>query len=201
MTERQEQWLEEQEQQRVKRSEETAAKIREAAAAKAEKKDKKADKNKGKDKDKKSKKDDKKGGKRPGSGAAGGTGLGGMPGEEGRPPPKYKSATQFMATHFPNFEGGEDEEEAMGPMRQLQLVEVSEIMEAFEDADVPIKEAALRKALVVPQDKPEALCLENLREATEGLMVNPLPKELWRKFTMSKKGKGGGGKKKGKKKK
>jgi hypothetical protein len=66
----------------------------------------------------------------------------------------------------------------------------------FEDAGVPIKESVLRKALLIPQDRPEAICLEGLREEKEGLMVNPLPKEMWRKMTVGKKGGGKKGKKK-----
>lgn len=48
--------------------------------------------------------------------------------------------------------------------------------------------------------RPESLCLENLREGLEGLMVNPLPKEFWRK-EVSAASKKKGGKKGGKKKK
>jgi hypothetical protein len=40
------------------------------------------------------------------------------------------------------------------------------------------------------------MCLEELKEAQEGLMANPLPKELWRKSGAVKGGKKGGGKKK-----
>ena len=55
--------------------------------------------------------------------------------------------------------------------------------------------AKLRKALVIPQDKPEAISLENMRQdETEGLMVNPLPSERHRTTNFAT------GKKKGKKK-
>jgi hypothetical protein len=60
-----------------------------------------------------------------------------------------------------------------------------------------VKESALRKALIIPQDRPEAICLENLRDEKEGLMINPNPREMWRKFVAGGgKGKKGGGKKK-----
>lgn len=42
---------------------------------------------------------------------------------------------------------------------------------------------------VVPQDAPEAICLENMQTPINdgGLMVNPNPVELWRKMKLSKK--------------
>jgi hypothetical protein len=48
--------------------------------------------------------------------------------------------------------------------------------------------------------RPESLCAENLKDPIEGLMLNPLPREYWRKLAAAGKG-GKGGKKKGKKKK
>lgn len=113
-----------------------------------------------------------------------------------KPACKYKSADDFMSTHFPNFEG-DDDMDAIGPMRNQQLMEVGYILGCCEDEDVTIKESVLRKALVIPQDKPEAICLEGLRDEQEGLMLNPNPKELWRQVNLGGKGKKG---KKGKKK-
>ncbi len=98
-----------------------------------------------------------------------------------------------MSVHFPNFEG-DDDLEAIGPMRNQQLMEIGRIIGCCEDEDVHIKESVLRKALIIPQDKPEAICLEELRNEQEGLMLNPNPKELWRQCNV------GGGKKKGGKK-
>jgi len=62
-----------------------------------------------------------------------------------------------------------------------------------------VKETTVRKALLIPQDRPEAICLENLRDfaAGDGLMVNPNPMEFWRKMKLA----GGKTKKKGGKKK
>lgn len=47
----------------------------------------------------------------------------------------------------------------------------------------------------------QTICMEGLKDNVEGLMVNPLPKELWRTVVMVGTGGGGGGKKKGSKKK
>lgn len=180
LTEAQEIWLEEKETARGKLSVETAHKLAEAVQAKADKK-----KDKGGDKPKKD--DKKKDAKKKDATAA--------PVDE-KPKPKYKSAAQFMNVMFPNFEG-DDVPESIGPMRAMQLVEVARVMGACDEYDVKIKESALRKALIIPQDKPEAICLENLRTETEGLMGNPLPPEYWRKMAVAK-GKKGKKKKKSK---
>jgi hypothetical protein len=82
-------------------------------------------------------------------------------------------------------------------MRTTQLLEVGNILEVCEERNVHIREATLRKALVIPQDRPEAVCLEGLKTETEGLMVNPMPREMWRVMTLG----GKKGKKKGRKKK
>ena len=59
-----------------------------------------------------------------------------------------------------------------------------------------VKPETLRRALVIPQDKPEAVSRENMRQSeVEGLMVNPAPEAFWRKVSY----KTGGGGKKGKK--
>lgn len=182
LTAEQEQWLDDRETERTKKSEETAKQMLADALAKADKKkggkDDKGKKDAGKDK--------KKDGKDKGATAA----------ADEKPKPKYKSATQFMSTHFPKFE---DDEvlESMGPMRQAQLIEVSDVMDVFARRNLNIKETVLKKALMIPQDKPESICLEGLREEKEGLMMNPNPPEFWRKMVVKK----GGGKKGGKKKK
>lgn len=183
LTEAQEQWLDERESMRVKKSEEMATQLVENAAKKADKKGAKGGK------------DEKKDGKdKGGKGAK--KAVAAKP-EEVKVKSKYASAVHAMTALFPNFED-ESDPATLGPMRAMQLVELGTILGAFQDADVPIKESVLRKALLIPQDRPEAICLEGLREEKEGLMVNPLPKELWRKAVVGSKKSGG---KKGKKKK
>ena len=64
-----------------------------------------------------------------------------------------------------------------------------------------VTESVVRKALVIPQDLPDAVCMEGIRATSlEGLMLNPLPKEFWKHTGKKKKGGGGGGKKKKSKK-
>eukprot|EP01035_Chromulina_nebulosa_P021883 gene21883-28329_t len=150
------------------------------AAKAAKKKDKGGDKDKKKDGKKKDKDKDK-----------------GKVENVEKPKPIYKSADHFMATHFPAFEG-DDDPEAIGPMRTVQLMEVATILGSCEESGVHIRESTLRKALVIPQDKPEAVCLEAMKTELEGFAVNPLPKDYWREMKMGKK-KGKGGKKKKKK--
>lgn len=183
LTALQEQWLDEREAARNKKSEEVVAKLVEDAAKKA---------------DKKGGKGEKGGDKKDGKGDKGkGKNKKAAPVEEVKVKPKYSSAAQAMATLFPNFEDDENPS-TLGPMRTMQLMEMNTIMDVFHDAQVPMKESTLRKALLIPQDRPEAICLENLRDESEGLMLNPLPKDMWRKFTGGKKsGKKGKKKKKG----
>lgn len=185
LTTAQEVWLEEREQERHKKSETMARDMFAAAQAKGDKKKDKKDDKKGEKKDKKDK--DKSSKSRPGS-----TGSGMA---DDKPKPKYKSANHFMNTHFPTFDLDDMDPEEMAPMRAMQLAEVGDIITSCEKYRVHLKESSLRKALVVPVDKPEAICLEGLREDKEGLMVNPLPPDMWRQFKMAK-GKKGGKKKK-----
>ena len=168
----------------MKKSEEMATKLVEDAAAKA---DKKNAKGKEGGEGKKEGKSDK--------GGKGGKKSAPLHLEDIKAKPKYHSAAHAMATLFPNFEDDENPS-TQGPMRTMQLMEVATIMDVCADAEVRIKESALRKALIIPQDRPEAICLENLREETEGLMINPNPREMWRKMTAGKKGGGKKGKKK-----
>jgi hypothetical protein len=184
LTEEQEKWVDEREIARSKKSDEVAKQLVETFQAKN---DKKKDKDKGgKDKKDAKKKDDKKKDGKGGKHGADGTTDGNHEQKN-----KYKSASQFMSVNFPNFEDNEHFER-MAPMRKIQLLEVAEIAETFKDYNLNIKEAVLKKALIIPQDKPEAVCLENLRDEKEGLMMNPNPPEYWRKVVMkasSKKGK------------
>jgi hypothetical protein len=61
-------------------------------------------------------------------------------------------------------------------------MEVANIADAFRCRDMMVRESVLLRALVVPQDLPEAVCLEGMKEEGERLMANPLPEEYWRKF-------------------
>lgn len=184
LTEDQEKWLEDREIERKQRSDTVARQLVAEVQARAEKK-KNKDKDKAKDKGDKGKdKGDKGKGKKKDSGSKDAT--------KDAPKAKYKSATHFMSRHFPQFEETAESTEdghGLAPMRLLQLEEVAEVEATFQRYGLPIREAVLRKALVVPQDKPEAICLEGLREGAEGLMVNPLPPHLWRRLAAGKKGK------------
>ena len=174
LTEQQEEWLEEREHEREKKYHEKAALLVEAAAA---------SKDKGKDKEAKDPKNK---------------------GKVEEPVVRlcrHKSASDFMAATFPQFENDEDGD-TQGPMRMMQLVECARVMGALQDygEERAVTMDTVRRALVIPQDKPEAISLENLREnQTEGLMLNPAPKEFWRQVPSAKAGGKKGGKK-GKKK-
>ena len=177
LTTTQEVWLEGKEQERAKKSADMAAKLLEEAAAKGGKGgkgDKKDDKGKGKGKGKKG------------------------PAEPvEKPPCKYKSAHEFMSVNFPDFEDDANGE-AQGPMRMMQLLECARVMGSMNEFGMEgaVSAKTVEKALLIPQDKPESVSLENMRDSgIEGLMTNPAPKELWRKVAFA-----GGGKKKGKKK-
>ena len=98
-----------------------------------------------------------------------------------------------------------------GPGRTWQMLECDKISLALSAAasdkdktplirlkDDQKSRDAVMKALVIPQDKPNAICQEQIRNPDVGLMENPLPKEFWRKLAS---GGGGGKKKKAKKKK
>ena len=183
LTLEQEQWIANKESARIKKSEELALKLFESAQKKSDKKkaggDKKPADKAGKKKDPKAKSED-----------------------EANEKPKYRSAEDFMHQHFPHFDQTESflggDHEANGPMRTMQLIECAQVAEAFHNHGIPIKDSTLMRALVVPQDRPEAICLENMRENGERLMENPLPMEYWRKAVI--KGGAKGGKKKKKKK-
>ncbi len=182
LTATQEAWLEGKEEERAKKSADMAAKLLEEAAAKGGKGGKGGDK-----------KDDKGKGKGKGKGKKG-------PAEpEEKPPCKYKSAHEFMSTHFPDFEDDADGE-AQGPMRMMQLLECARVMGSINafGMEGSVSAETVRKALLVPQDKPESVSLENMRNSgIEGLMKNPAPEAFWRKVAF----KSAGGKKKGGKKK
>lgn len=110
--------------------------------------------------------------------------------------PKYLSAYDFMEKNFPNFDRDdsvdEDRDENLCPMRATQNHESDRVMGAFAKFNLPIKESVVRNALLVPQDYPEAICLEQLRTTSlEGLMMNPIKKELWRTFNRKVTKKGG----------
>jgi hypothetical protein len=184
MTQEQTAWLEEREGEREKKSLEKAAALV-AALESAKSKDS------GKKEKDAPKKDDKKDAKKK---------TAAEPVVE-KKVCKYKSATQFMASRYPTFDR-DDDGDAQGPMRMMQLVECARVMGAMSDFGMEgaVSEAAVRKALVIPQDMPEAISLENLRDnESEGLMQNPIPKEYWRQVSFKTAAKKGGGGKKGKK--
>jgi hypothetical protein len=182
LTEDQEQWANSRESKRIGDMRDQLKKVAEAATAAKTKKDKK-----GKDKKPEGKGSKKKAPPPP-------------------PPPKiikkYSSASDFMDVHFPQFDTDENAD-CIGPMREEQLRECALIMRCLADTAGPhtplrISEKTVRNALLVPQDRPEVVCLENTKNPIEGLMMNPLPKEYWRKMVLvgAKKKKKGGGKKK-----
>lgn len=197
LTVQQEHWLDERELQRNRKSDALARQLLEAALARAEKKKNKDKGGKGGKEDGKKANKEEKGGKKKGSASASSQAAAAAAKLEAeKPKSKYKSAAHCMATLFPNFEDDHNPE-SQGPMRTMQLMEVAQILDTCEDHGISsIKESVLRKALIIPQDRPEAICLENLRDEKDGLMVNPNPKELWRKFVVSKKAGKKGGKKK-----
>jgi hypothetical protein len=190
LTEEQEKWIANRETARVKKSEELAIKLFEAAQSKQDKKKKKD--GDGGNKDAKNKAAAKK---KAADAAAAATAADAAK-------PKYANAEEFMSVHFPTFDTTDalianSAQDANGPMRTMQLIECAQVSEAFVNRGLDIKESTLVRALVVPQDRAEALCLENMPEGGEGLMRNPLPMEYWRKAVI----KGGKKGKKGKKKK
>ena len=91
-------------------------------------------------------------------------------------------------------------EENYGPMRTMQMIECNRILDVCEDWGVPMDEGVLYRALIIPQDKPDALTIEQgLHDPVNGLMRNPLPPDKWRScpdLAGGKKKKGGGKKKK-----
>jgi hypothetical protein len=181
LTAKQEAWLEVKESERVKKSDHMASELLEAANAKGDK---------GK---KDGKKEDKGGGKGK---------KGGGPAEEVKIPCKYKSAADFMSTNFPDFEDDADGD-AQGPMRMMQLLECARVIGSMNEFGMEgsVSEKTLRRALLIPQDKPEAVSLENMRQSDlEGLMKNPAPEAYWRKPVYKTAGGGKKGGKKGKKK-
>ena len=119
-----------------------------------------------------------------------------------------EEAKKFMKNYMSDKFGVWTEE---GPGRTWQMLECDKISLALSAAasdkdktplirlkDDQKSRDAVMKALVIPQDKPNAICQEQIRNPDVGLMENPLPKEFWRKLAS---GGGGGKKKKAKKKK
>lgn len=98
---------------------------------------------------------------------------------------KYRSASQFMSIHFPVFDT-DTSAGAHGPMRTVQLMECERIHTLLKESEIDIPLNTLHRGLLIPQDRPELVCAENLRTAKEGPMVNPLPPEFWRKSTLEK---------------
>lgn len=116
------------------------------------------------------------------------TSVSSLPQMESAVKSKYKNAADFMTKNFPNFSHddciNENKEGGAGPMRISQNNEIERVMDTFDKLHLPIRVNALRKAILTPQDIPEAVCLEQLRTSSlEGLMLNPINKDLWRTFT------------------
>lgn len=87
-----------------------------------------------------------------------------------------------------------------GPMRTMQMIECNRILDVCDEWAVPMDPKVLHRALVIPQDKPYAVTIEQgVHNPTGGLMQNPMPKEYWK--TIPGDLVAGGGKKKGGKKK
>ena len=92
-------------------------------------------------------------------------------------------------------------EENYGPMRTMQMIECNRILDVCEDWGVPMDERVLHRALIIPQDKPDAIIEDHIRNGGMDPIAqykpNPSRQELWRKCPDFL----GGKKKKGKKKK
>jgi hypothetical protein len=101
--------------------------------------------------------------------------------------PKYRSASDFMVRNFLNFECNEKEDDEFelgthSPMRVVQNYEYDRIVENFNRFDVDIEDK-LKNALLIPESTCEAVSLEQLRVSSlEGLMTNPIRKDLWRTY-------------------
>jgi len=209
LSDEQQHWLETQEVNRKIKSDALAKQLTEAVQLKNAKKGgsgkdgkggKGGDKGSGKEKGKEKEKKEKDSKSRPTTAT---TGING-----GNPENicKYKTANEFMSTHFPTFDNDlqslDDQTSSnlsqIAPMRIMQLMEIQEIVQSCQKYHVTtIKDTVLKKALLIPQDKPDSICLENLRkQESEGLMLNPMPVEYWRKYVVKKGKKSSGGKKK-----
>ena len=184
LSESQDAWLDTQEKGRLKSSMEYAKKLVEEQTLRAAKK---KDKEKGKEKKENGKSTKLNGG----SQTLNSTAL-----QRDSLKSKYKDASDFMEKNFPNYERDdfrdEDRVESACPMRATQNHESDRVLGAFAKFNLPIRESAVRNALLVPQDYPEAICLEQMRTSSlEGLMLNPIRKDLWRSYTRKIAKKGG----------
>jgi hypothetical protein len=211
MTAEQTQWLAAQEQDRKTKAEEAAKAAAEAAAAAKKKKEEKAkgkkeDKGKGKKKDAKKEPEKpvtaevkKSKYKSPAHFMAKNfptfdlgemvkynpKALKGTPSMESLPPgsvvSKDGAAVVPAGTTYNPYSLGDITDDNYGPMKTMQMIECNRIMDVCEDWDVPMDPKVLYRALVIPQDKPYAITLEQgVHNATGGLMQNPMPKEHWK---------------------
>jgi hypothetical protein len=190
LSEEQERWVSVRESERIKQSEQYAAQLFEAFQAKQTK-------NKNKDKEKeKGNKDSKRNAAGKNANQRKQVSKSVASNQTTAISSKYKSASDFMYKHFPDFEHADDLkandieeidfEHGKSPMRIAQLLECAHIRSVMQDYDMNIKEGVLERALVIPQDRPEVLCLEAMREDGDRLMKNPLPVNYWRKFNKKK---------------
>ena len=90
------------------------------------------------------------------------------------------SGTQKETAYNP-YSLGDITDDNYGPMKTMQMIECNRIMDVCEDWDVKMDPKVLYRALVIPQDKPFAITLEQgVHNPTGGLMPNPMAKEHWR---------------------
>eukprot|EP00752_Nemacystus_decipiens_P002374 g2243.t1 len=82
----------------------------------------------------------------------------------------YASAGEFMAAHFPS-EG----RQGMSLLGMEQEEECQHAFEALSRAGVKFSSSALRRALVIPTDRPIETCLAGLPAPLEGLRDAPYP--------------------------
>jgi len=101
----------------------------------------------------------------------------------------------------PDFDIIDIDNTTNGPMRINQINECNDILEKFHEKNIPIDINTLYKALVLPQDLPDVINYEILKEKNDvdSLMVNPLPIEYHRKLNILKVKKAKKNKKKSKK--
>ncbi|CAN0323778.1 unnamed protein product [Ectocarpus fasciculatus] len=105
----------------------------------------------------------KKSGKRGGAGA----GAGDAAAASGK---VYTSAGAFMAEHFPS-----EEKQGVSLLGMEQEEECRNASEALSRAGLSVSSEALRRALVIPTDRPLETCLAGLPHPTEGLHDAPFP--------------------------
>ncbi|CAN0093998.1 unnamed protein product [Ectocarpus sp. 8 AP-2014] len=105
----------------------------------------------------------KKSGRRGGGGGGGGEGTA----ASGK---VYTSAGAFMAEHFPS-----EEKQGVSLLGMEQEEECRNASDALSRVGLSVSSEALRRALVIPTDRPLETCLAGLPHPTEGLRDAPFP--------------------------